>query len=324
MSTPTEDRTAKDWDKVRMEFHTSIMVDTSLNSLAQNLDGPDWPLQGKEETPAKYIDLSFDELRLVPGLNGHPARINQLIDILEETVAFDSPFGEMIAQSTAAEEEENPLLKNLTRLGIPLDFPVEGTLVSADVKGFCQLEKIATLSDFANFAQKMPPQVVVGGDFRKLLNAVAHVNESALTTLLPFRAGSKGLHLPEALGQLVDSFPPPERLALFRRYGLKLTEPEEKQAAALGRERLAGTEEAFQQRVAQVLNYFGDDVRTLPATVKERGSLARYLVVLGNPRKEALVAKLLEPVLKLAEPPAAPTSQRKRGLWGTVAGWFRR
>jgi len=64
MSTPTEDRTAKDWDKVRMEFHTSIMVDTSLNSLAQNLDGPDWPIQGKEETPAKYIDLSFDELRL--------------------------------------------------------------------------------------------------------------------------------------------------------------------------------------------------------------------------------------------------------------------
>jgi len=324
MSTPTGDRTAKDWDKVRMEFHTSIMVDTSLSSLAQNLDGPDWPLQGEEETPAKYIDLSFDELRLVPGLNGHPARINQLIDILEETVAFDSPFGEMVAQSTAAEAEENPLLKNLTRLGIPLDFPVEGSLVSADVKAFCKLEKSATLSDFADFAQKMPPQVVVGGDFRKLLNAIAHVNEGALTTILPFRAGSKGLHLPEALGQLVDSLPPPERLALFRRYGLKLTEPEEKEAAGLGRERLAKMEETFQPRVAQTLKYFGDDVRALPTTVKERGSLARYLVVLGNPRKEALVAKLLEPVLKLAEPQPVPAGPQKKGLWGTLVGWFRR
>ena len=39
MSTPTGHHTAKNWDKVRTEFHTSIMVDTSLNSLAQNLDG---------------------------------------------------------------------------------------------------------------------------------------------------------------------------------------------------------------------------------------------------------------------------------------------
>jgi hypothetical protein len=111
---------------------------------------------------------------------------------------------------------------------------------------------------------------------------------------------------------------------LFRRYGLKLTEPEEKEAAGLGRERLAKMEETFQPRVAQTLKYFGDDVRALPTTVKERGSLARYLVVLGNPRKEALVAKLLEPVLKLAEPQPVPAGPQKKGLWGTLVGWFRR
>ena len=42
--------TAKDWDEVRTAFATSIMVDTSLSSLAQNLDAPDWPLKGKDET----------------------------------------------------------------------------------------------------------------------------------------------------------------------------------------------------------------------------------------------------------------------------------
>ena len=54
--------TAKDWDDVRTAFSTSIMVDTSINSLAQNLDGPEWPIKAKDDTPARYIDLSFDEV----------------------------------------------------------------------------------------------------------------------------------------------------------------------------------------------------------------------------------------------------------------------
>src|SRR5688572_18466164 len=54
--------TPKDWDDVRSAFASSIMVDTSLNSLAQNLDGPEWPIKSKEDTPAKYIDLHFDEV----------------------------------------------------------------------------------------------------------------------------------------------------------------------------------------------------------------------------------------------------------------------
>jgi len=39
--------TAKDWDEVRSAFASSIMVDTALSSLAQNLDGPDWPVKSK-------------------------------------------------------------------------------------------------------------------------------------------------------------------------------------------------------------------------------------------------------------------------------------
>ena len=199
--------TAKDWDEVRMGFHTSIMVDTPLNSLAQNLDAPDWPLPGKDETPAKYVDLTFEELQLVPGLNGCPARIDQLIYILRETLGFDDPFGDMVAEDAGAADRENPLLKNLTKLEIPIDFPIEHTTVAAGTKEFCTLEKITTLGEFAKFAQSMPPNVIVGGDFRTLLNALAHVDEEALAGILPFRPGSKGLHLPEALGQLVDALP---------------------------------------------------------------------------------------------------------------------
>jgi len=52
------------------DFTTSIMVDIGLRS---------WPriwrrglaVAGEDETPAKYIDLDFEELRAFPGLKDH-------------------------------------------------------------------------------------------------------------------------------------------------------------------------------------------------------------------------------------------------------------
>jgi hypothetical protein len=324
MSTPNAHRTAREWDKVRLDFQTSILVDTALSSLAQNLDGADWPLSDPDETPAKYIDLSFDELCLSPGMAGHAERIDQLISILEETLAFDNPFGEMVAQSAAASEQENPLLKTLTRLDIPLDFPIEMSRLSEDVKAFCSAESINTLAEFARFAQNMPPQIVVGGDFRTLLNALAHMNEEALAALLPFRAGSKGLHLPEALGQLVDSLAPAQRLALLKRSGVFLTDEEKITAAELEPGEVQQLEQSLQLRAARVQKQFPTEVRELPAVIKDRGSLARYLVVLGNPQKEALVAKLLEPMQAGNAPADAPAPAPKAGLWAALTRWFRK
>jgi hypothetical protein len=327
MSQSTGERTAGDWDKVRMDFHTSIMVDTSLNSLAQNADVADWPLKGKDETPAKYIDLSFEELQLVPGLSGYPERIDQLIGILEETIAFDNPFGEMVGQSTVAATEENPLLKNLSRLEIPLDFPLEAAMLSADTQSFCQLEGIVTLADFANFAQNMPPQVIVGGDLRTFLNALAHVNEAALAAILPFRPGSKGLHLPEALGQLIGTLPTGERLALFRQCGGELTEAEAAEAAVCSKPQLAAIGAALQERARGVAQLFPDELAALPARIAESGSLERHLVVLGDLQKETLAAKLLEPLIR--PPDTSPADTRsgkaeKGGLFSALLRWLRK
>ena len=47
----------------------------------------------------------------------------------------------------------------------------------------------------------MSQNVIIGGDFRKLLNALSNIDENTLAELIPFRKGSKGLHLVEALGQ---------------------------------------------------------------------------------------------------------------------------
>ncbi|HWA09312.1 MAG TPA: hypothetical protein VG838_07685 [Opitutaceae bacterium] len=253
--------TAKDWDDVRAAFASSIMVNTALSSLAQNLDGPDWPVKGKDETPAKYIELPYDEMVALLVLKGQPpTRADQLIGMLKDTLAFDDPFGDMVAQTAAAEKKDNQMLKNMARLEIPEAFPIALTALGPDTREFCKLEKLTTLGGFAVFAQDMSQNVIVGGDFRRLLNSLSHIDEQTLAQCLPFRPGAKGLHLFEALAQAAAAPAPAERAA----------------AAA---------------------EWFKPELDALKQDLAAGGSLSRHLVVLGNPAAEAKVAELLKPLL---------------------------
>lgn len=292
--------TAKDWDEVRKAFASSIMVDTSLSSLAQNLDGPDWPIKGKDETPTKYIDLTFQEVGELLQLKGQsPDRIDQLIGILKETLAFDAPFGEMVEQTSVAESKDNPLLKNLTKLNIPANFPITLTALEPGTMEFCKLERLSTLSEFAIFAQSMSQNVIVGGDFRKLLNALSHVDEASLAEVLPFRRGQKGLHLVEALAQAVDK-------------------PDASTRAELA------------------TAWFRGEMAAIESDLAAGGTLERHFVVLNDPAREKRAADLLRTQLRVpagkggAKPaarPAAsggtasPTPEKKKG---GLFGWFSR
>ena len=89
---------------------------------------PEWPIKSKEDTPAKYIDLNFEEVLELLQLKGQkPDRVDQLVHILRDTLAFDSPFGEMVEQSQPTSQRDNALIKNLAKLGIPENFPIELT-----------------------------------------------------------------------------------------------------------------------------------------------------------------------------------------------------
>lgn len=276
--------TAKDWDEVRTAFSTSIMVDTALSSLAQNLDAADWPIKGKAETPATYIDLNFEEVVELLQLKGQkPERIDQLVGILKETLAFDSPFGEMVTQSEASAVRENQLLKNLAKLGIPENFPVALTALEVGTLEFCKLEKLSTLGEFAVFAQGMSQNVIVGGDFKKLLNALSHVDEAALAEVLPFRRGAKGLHLIEALA-------------------LATRAPD-----AVERAELATT-------------WFRDDVVAIEKDLAAGGSLPRHFVILGDAEREKVAVNLLKPHLRVPAGKAAVSAEKKAGLFGWLFG----
>jgi len=196
---------AKEWDEARIAFATSIMVDTSLFSLAQNLNGLDWPAAGRDETPAEFIDYTYAELVEEFTSRGRPGDADLLVQILRETLAFDQPFEEMVVQTELSAERDNPLLRALARLAIAENFPLELTTLDAAARELCQLEQVTTLGEFAVFAQRLSQGVIVGGHIRQLLNALAHVDEQGLAGFLPFRPGSTGLHLAEALAQAARS-----------------------------------------------------------------------------------------------------------------------
>ena len=282
MSESANKYTAKDWDEIRSAFAASIMVNTPLSSLAQNLDGPDWPVRGKEETPAAYIDLSYDEMIAMLAMKGMAAtRADFLVTLLKETLAFDNPFGEMVAQSEASALKDNQLLKNLAKLEIPEAFPIGLTALSSDTIEFCKLENLKTLGEFCIFAQGMSQNVIVGGDFRKLLNALSHIDEASLAETLPFRVGVRGLHLPEALVQAAKATAP-----------LK--------------------------RATQAVEWFSVEFEQIKQELKSGGTLERYLSVLGNPAAEKRAAEMLLPHLKSGGAAGA----KKGGFFGSLGRIF--
>lgn len=283
------------WDTVRTAFGTSIMVDTALSSLAENLDGPVWPGTGKKDTPADYIDLNYDEAVELLNQRGYPASaMEELIAILSETLAFDDPFGDMVEHSDAAAEKENPILENLTKLGIPESYPIELTSLAKDAKEFCALENLVTLAEFAVFAQGMSQNVIVGGDFKTLLNALSHVDERAIARFLPFRPGQHGLHLVEAVGGVARSLRPLER------------------------EKLAAGGDATIEtaaRVGKLAKYFADDLAALQTRVKRGAELSREVMVLQDPAIEDVAVALIRPLV-----PLAPKPSKKSGWLGRLFG----
>lgn len=281
------------------------MIDTSLHSLAQNLDMPDWPIRGASETPLKYIDLEFSELKIMPGLSGRPDRIDQLYTILKETLAFDQPFGEMISEGKPAVEKDNPILKNLAKLEIPEDYPMPLVALTTETREFCALESLATLKEFALFTQSMAQTVIVGGDFRALLNALSHVDEKTLAMYLPYRPGSKGLHLIEGLALTVRAFPLEMQAALAREFGARLGLDDTARASGVARDDVAKASAALAQQSVPYLAYFQAEMAELQKQADEGVPLGRLATMLNDPLVESVVTSLLKSHLTVPAPKTA-------------------
>jgi hypothetical protein len=317
--------TSTEWDDIRKKFRHSIMADTSLVSLAQNLDTKEWPHAGAEEKPSKYIDFSYEELLMLPEIAGKADKADHLIGILKETLAFDDPFGDMVAEVEKTAAKDNPILKTLGRLNIPEAYPMMLANFSEGTRVVCASEGVKTIGEFANLGQQMATRVVLGGDFRNALNALTHGDEEGISQFLPYRKGATGLHLPEAIGLIPAALPRPEQLGLAKAYGAKLSAADAAAAKALTKDQVEKLEATMRMTLTTALDWFKDQKAALVKHLEDGGSFERYFVVINDPAREAIAVKLTAAVVKVTPKSSAPSvssasEPKKGGLFGRLFG----
>lgn len=311
-----------DWDEIRLTFATSLMVDTSLLSLSQNLEIQEWPIRGAGETPSKYIDFTWEELQELPGLADKPERIDLLVHILRETQAFDDPFGDMVATVDAHASVDRTLEKNINRLKIPQDFPMQLSGLSPDTLSFCANEDIKTLKDFGHFAQNMAQNIVIGGDFRALLNALTMEDQQTLAKYIPFRPGSYGLYLPECIGLLLNQLSDVEKCSLLKKYGYANLDAAQESKARLNKEQLAQLEDILQAKLKDICDYFPDQYKQLAQDIKTGKTLERVFMVVDDPERECISRQITARYLKENAVTDLPsnTETKKGGFFSRLFG----
>ncbi len=288
---------AKAWDKARTAFAQSILVDTPLASLAQDLDVPPWPVNSPDETPAAYIYLPYSQAVAALAARGlPPAQLGALITLLNDTNAFDQPFGDMMEEmepaAPGAVDTDSPLFKNLAKLELPEDFPLALSALSSGTIELCRIEGVTTLGGFVAFASRLSQSVIVGGDFRELLNALAQKDEVSLARLLPLRPGATGLHLREALVLVARPLDAATRDAIVARP--------------------SSASPSVAERVAKLLAYFAKEHAELREAAAAGTPPAKLVAGLSDPALEPVVAALLVPHLPAPPAPAVPAVPERK------------
>lgn len=304
---------AAEWDHIRKRFYNSILNETEIAKLGQNV-GISWPFKGGDETAAKYIDFEFEELQSVPGLVGKMSRIKLLMDILRETLAFDDPFGDMVDTVESESEEDDTFKRILEKMEIPRDYPAEFLHFSKDTEELLKNEEVDTLMECVQFGQKIARSAVIGGDLKSFLNSLAHKDEQSMAKHMPCRRGERGLHLAEAIGLICASLDTPTKLHLLQKGGIPLTEEEMRTLDSASQLDVEASVKHSLDKIARVAEWFADEVPALKEAFAEGGSPERYFISINDARIERMAVELSR--MKLA-----PEEEKKSGFLGRI---FRR
>lgn len=300
------------WEHIRQRFSDSILKETEIAILAQNA-GFSWPFKGKGETPGKYIQYDFEELKSVPGLVGKKSRMHKLIDILLETLAFDDPFSDLAHSLEAESEEDFTFERILTKYNVPLDFPVHLLHFSSEVEALIKREQISTLVELVHFGQKLAPEDDEAQDLKDFLNGLAHKDEMGIARHIPFRPNVWGLHLIEAIGLIAEKLPEDAQAHLLALTDATLGPQEEAILetvdAASAEARLAGATE----RVTAAQDWFKQESAELEQAFETEGALERLFIAINNPHRERIG-------LALAKLSLGYVDKKKSGLFGRLFG----
>ena len=315
---PNGEAMAQEWDDVRHRFGSSIMMDISLSNLGQNV-GINWYNNAKDDTPGVYLSLTVDEALMMPSIAGNPHKLKTLIDILNETLAFDDPFGDMVDEVQSSGDSAEEILLNLEKLEIPETFPLELTRISKETKKLCRAEELLTIGEFIRFSQKMAQNIVIGGDIRNFLNTFAERDEDGIAKYLPFRKGSKGLHLAEAIGVMVDSLSPGDRLAILENFGGDLSKKDKAKTKEMDEDDVLRLESKIRNDLNVIMKWFSDQKLVLETRILTGESLERFFIPLNDPDKERVATGCARVYFKDIKPIKA-----KRGIFAWIASLFGR
>jgi hypothetical protein len=305
--------TELEWNRIRLGFQNSIMAETSLKALSEDMGLSSWPVDGEGETPTKYTHLSYDALCAHPTFAVRPELLLQLIEILKQTLAFDDPFGDMVVSVDEAEAQDNEILKNMEKLGIPPNFPLTLAHLSEETADLCKREELTSLEELADFAQKMAQQIVIGGDLRTFINSLANVDESGISEFIPLRPGSKGLHLIEAVALLIKNLPTPFRYAICQRYGATLNQGQKAEASQAVRQQIAEYDSKVRESISDRLIWCNGEEEEIRSILASGESLDRAVMVLNDPVLEAGTRGILTQVYGTGR--SAEPDLQKRGSW---------
>lgn len=309
---PLEQYSAEEWNHIRKRFFNSILNETEVAKLGQNV-GISWPFKGKGETPSKYIEFDFEELQDIPGLIGKKSRINKLMDILRETLAFDDPFSDMVDTVEAESQEDDTFERILAKLEIPPSYPAEFIHFNEDTIELLKNEDINTLIEVINFGQKIAKNIVVGGDLKSFLNGLAHKDEVGIAKHIPYRRGIRGLHLAEAIGLIANDLPEAAQLKLLAQSGMSLTEEE---GALVSKASSLNVDAAIKSAIEQVeavSGWFTAEAQDLVQVFSTGGSPERYFILINDPRRERIALELAKLQLDIED-------DKKSGLLGKLFG----
>jgi hypothetical protein len=308
-----EKYSSAEWDQLRSRFFFDpIMSESEIAKLGQNV-GISWPFKDSDETVAKYLEFEFEELNSVPGLVGKKGRVRTLMDILRETLAFDDPFGDLAQAVESDCVVDSTFDSILTKLEIPVDYPIDYIHFSKETKEMLHSEGMKTLIDCIHFGQKLGSDALSGGDLKNFLNGLAHKDEAGVAELIPFRPGMRGLHLAEAIGLIARDLSQAAKLSLMKTSGATLTAEEQMVLASEDEQAIEASLRTAKAQLNKVCGWFKDDAVVLEEIFNTGGAPERYFIMINKPERERLAVELAKMHFVVEE-------EKKPGLFGRIFG----
>lgn len=315
MSSQTSDiYNSNAWERLRERFAGSEMRDMELNILGQNA-GKSWPFKGSDETPAKYLDFDFDDLGSVPGLVGKKRRVQVLMDILTETLAFDDPFGDMADKVEADGQHDVTYERVIVRFEIPEEYPARFIACDAEGRALIKEQGCETLGEVIRAVADLPFDSNGAGDLKAFLNLLGHKDELGIGRYIPYRRGKPGLHLAEAIGLIAANVPENLQLELLSQTGFNLTPEEDVQLEASSTLTLEGQLKTALDQIDAVTAWFADEAAELQQLIEGGGSYERYFITINNSRTERIALALAR--IKFGDP-----TKERSGLMAKLSGIF--